>query len=88
MKKLGQKLSSLNKCKISKKSQKEEDEIKIRLTEANQIWYDYKFHIHWNKLEWLNPRICDEQKIIFVCLLKIIILKITLNLHIELVTLN
>ena len=23
---------------------------------ANQSWNDWKFQIHWNKLEWVNPR--------------------------------
>ena len=27
---------------------------------ANQNWNDCKFQIHWNKLEWLNPRNCHE----------------------------
>ena len=60
--KLGQKLPPLKKRKLSKKSQKEEDKIKRRLTEANQEWCDWKFQIHWNKLEWVNPRIRDERK--------------------------
>ena len=62
MKKLGQKLSPLKKSKLSKKPQKEEDEIKRKLTEANQYWNDWKFQIHWNKIEWVNPRSQDEQK--------------------------
>ena len=41
--KLGQKLPPLKKSKLSKRSQKEEDEIKRRLTEANQKWNDWKF---------------------------------------------
>ena len=36
MKKLGQELPQLEKRRLSKKSQKEEDGIKIKLTEANQ----------------------------------------------------
>ena len=32
------------------------------LTEANQEWCDSKFHIQWNKLEWVNPRSHDEEK--------------------------
>ena len=24
----------------------------------NQSWNDYKFEIHWSKLEWVNPRSC------------------------------
>ena len=26
----------------------------------NQCWNDWKFKIHWNKLEWVNPRNCSE----------------------------
>ena len=49
--KLGQKLPPLKKSKLSKKFQKEEDKINSRLTVANQEWNDWKFQIHWNKLE-------------------------------------
>ena len=35
--------------------------MKRRLTEANQEWCDWKFQIHWNKLEWVNPRNCVER---------------------------
>ena len=59
MNKLGQKLPPLKKSRLSKKSQKEEDEINKKLTEAYQYWNYWKFQIYWNKLEWLNPRICD-----------------------------
>ena len=37
---------------------------------ANQNWNDWKFQINWNKLEWVNPRNCNERKINFVCLIK------------------
>ena len=60
--KLGQKLPPLKKRKLSKKYQKYEDKIKRRLTESNQEWNDRKFQIHWNKLEWVNPRSHDERK--------------------------
>ena len=33
---------------------------------ANQNWNDWKFQIHWNKLEWLNPRIHIEKNQDFV----------------------
>ena len=56
MNKLSQKLPPLNKNKLSKKSQEKEDKIKIHLQTANQNWNDWKFQIHWNKLEWVNPR--------------------------------
>ena len=51
LKKSGQKLPPLNKIKLSKKSQKEEHEMKKKIQEANQAWNDCKFQIHWNKLE-------------------------------------
>ena len=36
---------------------------------TNQEWCDWKFHIYWNKLEWVNPRNRDERKIHF-CVFK------------------
>ena len=85
MEKLGQKLSPLQKSNLSKK--KEEDKIKRRLTQVNQERNDWKFHIHWNKREWVNPRSSDEKKIHFVCIKKNC-LKITINLQIGFVTRN
>ena len=29
---------------------------------ANQSWNEWKFQIHWDKLKWVNPRICIEGK--------------------------
>ena len=86
--KLGQKLPPLKKRRLSKKPQKEEDEINIKLTEANQYWNDWKFQIHWNKIEWVNPRSLDERKNPFCVSSKINVLKITLKLHIGIVTCN
>ena len=59
MKKLSQKLPPLTKSKLSEKTQKEENKIKRRLTEANQYWNYWKFQIYWNKLEWVNSRSRD-----------------------------
>ena len=69
--KLGQNLPPLKKRRLSTPPPKEEDQIKRKLTEDNQYRNDWKFQIHWNKLELVNPRSCDEQKIHFVCILKI-----------------
>ena len=63
--KLVQKLPPLNKSRLSKKSQEKEDEMKIKITKANQACNDWKFQIHWNALEWVNPRIRYEQRIFF-----------------------
>ena len=46
VKKLVQKIPPLNRRRLSKKSQEEEDEIKIKINEANQVWNDWRFHIH------------------------------------------
>ena len=62
MNKLGQNIPPLKKMRLSKKAQKEEDEIKRKIHEANQYWNDWEFQIHWNKLDWLNPRSRDKQK--------------------------
>ena len=40
----------------------EEDKLNRRITEENQERCDLKFQMQWNKLEWVNPRGCDEQK--------------------------
>ena len=39
---------------------------------ANQNCNGWNFKIHWNKLEWVNPRSHIEQKIYFVYILKIV----------------
>ena len=65
MEKLGQKLTPLKKRKLSKKSQKEEEEIKRKLNEDNQSWDCWKYHIYCNKLEWVYPRSRDEPKNLF-----------------------
>ena len=59
--KLVQKISLLKKMKLSQ-TKKEENKIKIKLKKANKEWCDWKFQIHWNKLEWVNPRSRDERK--------------------------
>ena len=62
MKKIIQNLPPLNIRKLSKKSHEKEDEIKRKLHKANQYCNHWKFQKNWNKLEWANPRSCDEQK--------------------------
>ena len=62
MNKLSVNLPPLNKSKLSKKSQEKQDEIKIKLQTANHNWNDWRFQIHWNKIEWINPRNRNEQK--------------------------
>ena len=74
------------KRELIKKWKEEEDKIKRIITEANQEWCDGKFQIHWNKLEWANPRSRYKRKNPFCVSSKKYVSKITINLHIGLVT--
>ena len=49
-------LPSLNRTKLSEKSQEREDEIQKKLYEAKRWWNDCKPQVHWNKLEWIDPK--------------------------------
>ena len=44
--------------------------------------------MHWNKIEWVNPKIHDDIKNLFCMYSKRYVSKITINLHIGLVTRN
>ena len=54
MKKIGKNIPPLGKT-LSKKSKEKYDKIKRNLQNANHNWNDWKFHIHCNILEWVNP---------------------------------
>ena len=58
--KINENLPPLKKLKLSKKAQEKEDKIKRNIQMENQNWNGWKFQIHWNKLEWVNPRSCSE----------------------------
>ena len=40
-----------------KEGNKKEDNIKQNIKKSYQHWNDYKLQIHWNKLEWVVPKI-------------------------------
>ena len=42
--------------KLSKKAQKSQDLIKNKLFQSNMWWNDWKFQLHWNMLEWVDPK--------------------------------
>ena len=48
-------LPPLKRAKLSKKAQDRHDLIKKTLHESNRWWNDWKFQLHWNKLEWVDP---------------------------------
>ena len=50
MGKSAKELPPLRRTKLSKK-QERKDEIKQKLYEANKWWNDWKFQLHWQKLE-------------------------------------
>ena len=56
MKKMSKKLLALKKYNISKKSQEKGDKIKRNIQTYNRNWNCWKFQIHWNMSEWVNPR--------------------------------
>ena len=49
-------LPPLRRPKLSKKSQEKDDETKKKLYTYNRNWNCWRFQLHWNKLEWVNPR--------------------------------
>ena len=55
-KKISKTLPPLLKKKLSKKAQYKDNKIKSNLQAANQNWNGWKFQIHWNMLERVNPR--------------------------------
>ena len=42
--------------KLSKKAQDRQDDIQKKLYEANRRGIDWKLLLHWNKLEWVDPK--------------------------------
>ena len=49
-------LPPLKRTKISKKAHKRHDLIKNKLFVSNMWWNDWKFQLHWNMLEWVDPK--------------------------------
>ena len=60
MKRSAKGLPPLKRPKLSKKAQEKENEIN-KLYEANQWWNDWKSQLHWNKIEWVNPRTLNKR---------------------------
>ena len=42
--------------KLSKKAQERQNCIQKKLYESNSWCNDWKFQLHWNKLEWVDPK--------------------------------
>ena len=54
MKKITKGIPPLRRPQLSKNNKRRRMKLK---NEANRYWNDRKFQLHWNKLEWVNPRI-------------------------------
>ena len=62
---MNKKIQPLKKQNLGKKSHEKEDEIKRNLQMSNKSWNDWKFQIHWNKVEWVNRISCIEGNNLF-----------------------
>ena len=49
-------LPPLKRTKLSKKEQERHDLIKNKDFKSNMWWNDWKFQLHWNMLEWVDPK--------------------------------
>ena len=49
-------IPQIRKQTLSKKAQEENNKIKRKLHTPNRNWNYWIFQLHWNKLEWVNPR--------------------------------
>ena len=57
MDKYKSKTNPMKNPKLSKVYKKKEDDIKQNLKKSHQHWNDWKFQVHWDKLEWVVPKI-------------------------------
>ena len=49
-------LPPLKRTKLSKKAQERDDLIENKHFQSNRWWNDWKFQLHWNMLEWVDPK--------------------------------
>ena len=49
-------LPPLKRTKLIKKAQERQDYIQKKLYESNRWWNDWRFQLHWKKLEWVDPK--------------------------------
>ena len=49
-------LTPLKRSKLRKKSQEKQDEIQIYIYISNKWRNDWMFQLHWNKIEWVDPK--------------------------------
>ena len=81
-------LTPLKRTRPGKKAQDRHDFILKKLYESNRWWNDWRFQLHWNKLEWVDPKSTPKRvkpysvsskKSIFVIMIEQLILLVILN---------
>ena len=75
-------LPPLKITKLSKKAQERQDYIQNKLYEANRWWNDWKSQLHWNNLEWVDPKSAPKRVKPFSVSLKSFILVKMIENHI------
>ena len=56
MEKSAKGIPPLRRTKLSKNHKKGRTKFKKKLYESNKWWNDWKFQLHWHKLEWVDPK--------------------------------
>ena len=56
LKKFQKGLPTLKRTKLSKKAQDRHDLINKKIFQSNRWWNYWRFQLHWNKLEWVDPK--------------------------------
>ena len=46
----------MKRTKLIKKAQERQNYIQKKLYEYNRWWNDWKIQLHWNNLEWVDPK--------------------------------
>ena len=54
-------LPPLKRTKLGKKAKKGQGLIKNELFKSNMWWNDWKLQLHWNMLEWVNPKSTNKR---------------------------
>ena len=54
--KMCKRTTTIEEKKLSKRAQERHDLIKNKLFQSNMWWNDWKFQLHWNMIEWVDPK--------------------------------
>ena len=60
--KINAKLHSIKRSPLRKKGEINEGKIRENIRKVDDHWNNWKFQLHWNKLEWVYPKTRDRWK--------------------------